>query len=264
MKLAAGRNITAADTPTAPAVAIINESMARALFPNEDPIGRRIGGLDANNRGWMEIVGVIPDLSFPIRTVAPASRFVVFRPLAQETWNYVTVALRGHPAGSLAEPLRREIAAMDPDLPVQQLNTVEGLIELGANGFSMVNTILLVFAVLGLFLAALGLYGVIARLVVQRTPEIGVRVALGAQGRDVIWLILRSGLLLTALGTIVGLLGAIALSRLVSGFLPEMPIQDPLIIAGVTLLLVVVALVASWLPARRASRIDPMIALRAE
>jgi ABC-type antimicrobial peptide transport system permease subunit len=128
----------------------------------------------------------------------------------------------------------------------------------------MVNTILVAFALLGLFLAALGLYGVIARLVVQRTPEIGVRVALGAQSRDVVWLILRTGLQLTLAGTVLGLLGAAGLVRVVAGFLPTMPVQDPVAIGAVTLLLLVVALVACWLPARRAARVDPVTALRAE
>jgi predicted lysophospholipase L1 biosynthesis ABC-type transport system permease subunit len=243
---------------------IINESMARALFPNDNPIGHRIGVLDPANRAWAEIVGIVSDVRFAVSVTPPPTHFLVLRPLAQETWNYVTVAVRGRAVDTLAEPVRRAIADMDPNLPVQQLSTVDQLIKLASGGFNLVNTILVAFALLGLFLAALGLYGVITRLVVQRTPEIGVRIALGAQSGDVVSLILRSGLRLTLYGTLLGLLGAAGLARLIAGITPEMPVQDPVAIGAVTLLLIAVALVASWLPARRASRVDPMIALRAE
>ncbi len=262
--LLAGRNFTAADTPTARPVVIINESLARALFPNEDPVGHRLGSLDPGNRGWAEIVGVVPDLRFAVGFLPAATRFQVLRPLAQETWNYVTVAIRARAADTLAEPMRQTIAAMDPTLAVQQLNTMEELIKLATGGLNMIDTILVAFALLGLFLAALGLYGVIAHLVVQRTPEIGVRLALGAQSGDVVWLILRSGLWLTLLGTALGLLGAVGLSRLIAAIIPELPVQDPIAIVAVTLLLLAVALLACWLPARRATKVDPMVALRAE
>ena len=263
ISLLAGRNFSDADTLTSRPVAIINESMARALFPNESPLGHRIGGVDPAHRGWAEIVGVIPDVRFAVSFATPATQFLVFRPLAQETWNYVSVALRAPAAATLAEPMRRAIAELDPDLAVQQVDTIDSLIG-RQSGFGMVNTILVAFALLGLFLAALGLYGVIARLVVQRTPEIGVRVALGAQSRDVIWLILRTGLQLTLVGTVLGLLGAAGLVRVISGFLPAMGVQDPVAIGAVTLLLLAVAVVACWLPARRAARVDPVTALRAE
>jgi len=264
IKLVAGRDFTDTDNLAARPVAIINESMARALFPNESPIGHRLGTLDPANRNWTEIVGVMPDVRFAISFTTPATQFIVFRPLAQETWNYATVALRARAADTLAEPMRRTIAEMDPDLPLQQLSTVDQLIKLGSSGLHLVDTLLIAFALLGLFLAALGLYGVIARLVVQRTPEIGVRVALGAQSRDVVWLVLRSGLRLTLLGTVLGLLGSGALVRIIAGIAPSISVQDPIAIIVVTLLLFAVALLACWLPARRAAKLDPMIALRAE
>jgi putative ABC transport system permease protein len=264
-RLVAGRNFSETDTLTSPPVVIINETMAKALFPGENPIGRRLGGADANNRGWAEIVGVIPDLRFVSAVLAPAGRFQVLRPLAQETWNYVTVAIRAHGADTLVGSVRRTIAEMDPDLAVQQLNTVEKIVEDNSAGtFRMINTLLIAFAGLGLFLAALGLYGVIDHLVVQRTPEIGVRVALGAMPGQVVWLVLRTGLLLTGVGTVVGLVGSVGLVKLVASFLPDMPIHDPIAIAAVTLLLLAIALLACWLPARRAAGTSPLIALRAE
>jgi len=263
-KLVSGRNFTEADGLKAPPVAIINESLARALFPHEDPLGRRIGGLDPANRGWMQIVGVVADQKFALGLTPPTTRFQVYCPLAQDTWNYVTVFVRSAAPETLAEPMRRIIGEMDTDLPVQQLGTVEQLVALGSSGLSMVTTVLIAFALLGLFLSALGIYGVIARLVLQRTPELGVRLALGAQPGDVVWLILRTGVLLTLFGTGVGLLGAFGLGGLLGAMLPEMPGGGILTVLLVTLLLVAVALLACWLPARRATRIDPVMALRAE
>jgi predicted permease len=264
IKLVTGRNFTDADDAKARPVVIINESMARALFPNENPIGHRIGNLDPKNRGWAEIVGVIPDIRFAVSVLTPATHFLVSKPLAQEPWNYVTVAVRGSAADKLADSVRRTISDMDPTLAVQQLSTVDGLVKLGFGGLTMINSILVAFALLGLFLATLGLYGVIARLVVQRTPEIGVRVALGAQSRDVIWLILNSGLRLTIAGSVIGLLGAFGLVRVISSILPEIIGQDPLAILGVTLLLIATGAAACWFPARRATKVDPVVALRAE
>ncbi len=264
IKLLAGRAFADTDTLTSPRVVIINESMARALFPRENPIGQHIGGVDPKNRQWAEIVGVIPDLRFAISITTPATQFLVLQPLAQEPWNYVSVAVRARDAAALAEPMRRAVAALDPDLAVQQIDTVDHLIS-RQSGFSLVNTLLAGFAALGLFLAALGLSGVIARLVVQRTPEIGIRVALGAQTRDVVWLILRAGLQLSLWGAGLGLLGAAGLVRLMAGMMPAaIPGQDPVVLGAVTLLLLAAALLACWLPARRATRVDPIIALRSE
>ena len=150
-----------------------------------------------------------------------------------------------------------------PPLPLQQLGTVDQMVQ-QFGGLGMVNIVLAAFALLGLFLAALGLYAVIVRLVAQRTPEIGLRIALGAQPRDVVWLILRSGLKLTLLGTVIGLLGAAGLVRFIASLATELPVQDPIAIAAVTVLLFGVALLACWLPARRATKVDPNTALRAE
>ncbi len=263
-RLVAGRNFTEADGLKSAPVAIVDESLARALFPHEDPLGRRIGGLDPANRGWMQIVGVVADQKFAIGITPPPTRFQVYRPLAQDTWNYVTVTVRAAAPETLAEPMRRVIAEMDPDMPPQLLSTVHQLIALGSGGLTMVTTVLIAFALLGLFLSALGIYGVIARLVMQRTPEMGVRLALGAQPGNLVWLILRSGVRLTVLGAVFGLFGAFAIGRLLAAIAPEMAGQDFGTVAVVTLLLVGVALVACWLPARRATRINPIQALRAE
>ncbi|HET7536027.1 MAG TPA: ABC transporter permease, partial [Candidatus Didemnitutus sp.] len=218
IKLKSGRNFTEADNLTSLPVVIINESMARALFPNEDPVGRRIGSPDPKNPNWYEIVGVVPDTKFAVASGAPGPKtpFLVLRPLAQETWNYVTVAVRGSNAENLTEPVRQAIAALDPDLAVQQLSTVDQAVKKALGPMYMMNTILVTFGLLGLLLSAIGLYGVIARIVVQRTAEIGVRVALGAQAGDVVWLVLSSGLRLILWGAGIGLLGAFALGFILS------------------------------------------------
>jgi predicted permease len=264
VNLLAGRDIAATDTLASRRVVLVNRSLAEALFPHENPIGRRLGGTDAAHRDWAEIIGVFPDLLPAVGVGQQLARYQMFKPLAQEPWGYVTIVLRGQSPAALVEPMRRAVAEVDPDLAVQQLGTVDDLVRIGLGAFATINTILTVFALLGLFLAALGLYGVIARLVIQRTPEIGVRVALGAQAGDVVWLILRAGVKLTLIGTALGLVGAFGLSFLLGSFIPGIPLQDPLTIVGMAGLLGVIAVLACWLPARRATRVDPIAALRAE
>jgi predicted permease len=260
----AGRNFTASDDPKSVRVAIINASMARALFPGQDAVGHRLGGTDPKNPGWLEIVGVVPDVGMAVGVVPKSTPFQVYLPLAQETWNYVTVAVTADHPEALTQPMRQAIAELDPHLAIQQFGTIKEVTKLVTAGADMLSTVLVSFAALGLFLAAIGLYGVIAHLVAQRTMEIGVRVALGAQARDVLWMILRAGLRLTLLGTVIGLVGAVALSQGAAALMKQAPTLDAVMFGAITGLLVLVGLLACWLPARRASRVDPMVALRAE
>ncbi|MES1166634.1 MAG: FtsX-like permease family protein, partial [Pseudomonadota bacterium] len=264
VKLIAGRNFTATDGFTSPPVAIINASLARALFPQGNAIGQHISVADSKKQAWAEVVGVMPDLKMALAGLVGPVPFQVLRPLAQEPWNYVTVAVRSDRPELLIEPMGRAIASLDSNLAVQQLETVDHAITRATGGLSLVKTVLLCFAGLGLFLAALGLYGVIARLVVQRTPEIGIRMALGAQGRDVLWLILGSGLRLISYGAAIGIVGSIGLYFLLSRWSQAPSINVPAVFAIITAILVVVGLIACWLPARRATKVDPLVALRAE
>ena len=262
--LQSGRNFTAADDHNSVRVAIINDSLARALFPGEDPIGRRIGNPDAKNPGWIQIVGVVPDVGLAVGAVPQTTKFLVLRPLAQETWNYATVAVRTAHPDRIVEPLRQTIAAMDPDLAIQQLGTIKQVTSIVTGGASMLRSVLVGFAALGLFLAALGIYGIVARIVVRRTPEIGVRIALGASAADVVRMILFSGLRLALLGTAIGLVGALGLGWLIRHLSSTATPPDPLLFVAVTSILIGVGLLACWLPARRAAGVDPMTALRAE
>jgi ABC-type antimicrobial peptide transport system permease subunit len=186
-------------------------------------------------------------------------------PLKQESRSSLVVAVRASEAPeSLAAPLRQAVADIDPDLPVFEIATPAEHVRRGLANFGNAGNFLSGFGLLGLLLAALGIYGVIANVVVQRTSEFGIRLAIGAQVRDILWLVLGKGLRLAVLGTLIGIAGAFALARLLSSAIPSLQSNSALAIVLVSAVLMVVSLLASWLPARRATRIDPVVALRYE
>ncbi|HVT74429.1 MAG TPA: ABC transporter permease [Lacunisphaera sp.] len=261
-----GRAFNQTDTPTSPRVVVINETMARALFPGENPIGRRLAVVGAASGATAEIDGVAEDVHSPDLRPSPIV-FQVYIPFAQETWQYVTIAVRAaDPAKvpALLEPIRRAVASLDPDQPVTNLRPAAERIQLNNSFLQTINQLLALFAGLGLLLAALGIYGVTMRLVAQRSAEIGLRMALGAQVRDILKLILGGGLRLTLTGACVGLAGAVFLSRYVASEMPGFGRMGILPVAVAAALLMGVALIACLLPARRATRVDPVVALRAE
>ena len=247
-----------------PRYAIINETMARHFWPGENPIGQRIGGTGTGDRNWTEIIGVVRDVSFVANIGTPETRYQVYLPLVQEPWGYLTIALRAKNPQTLAEPLRRAVAALDPDLPVADLRTIAQSVDNAQHNFVVANQLLAGFALLGLVLSAIGLYGVISTLVVQRTNEFGIRLALGAQTGDVLWLVLGKSLRLTILGCALGLLGAGGLVWFLGRLMPGLPGADPLVLAAIVVLLCAVALGACLVPALRATRVDPICALRSE
>ncbi len=259
-----GRTFSAADGLEAPRVALINASMARALFPDSDPVGQRLLPVGAADAQPIEIVGVFADVGFAANPTPQSTPFQLFIPLAQETWNYVTVAVRSSRPAEMVEPMRRILGELDPTVPVTLLNTAREVAALGLRVMDLMTTIFSGFGVLGLFLAALGVYGVIARVVVLRTPEIGVRMALGARPRDVLWLVLGSNLRLALIGAGIGLVLSFLAGLGLAAMVPDSQGVDYQTLALVTLLLIGVAFISCWLPARRATRVDPMIALRAE
>ena len=257
IRLLEGREFTRSDTANSAAVVIINEAFAKACWPGSSAIGQRIGQPDA----WQEIVGVVADVRSATDPGEPTTRFQCYRPLAQDAASGLAVAVRGHVTGDL---LRRAVAELDPDLPLSEAGSVRAQVGRFFGQVAVAGWLLASFAGLGLLLAALGTYGVIAGFVNQRTNEIGVRMALGAQIRDVLWLVLGRGLRLSVVGLVIGSLGAFGMARVLSSITPGLKPNAPAVFALAGGLLLAVAFLACWIPARRASRVDPMTALRTD
>lgn len=257
-----GRTFTAADL-TGPTRTVINEAMARQLWPGESAIGKRIA--HPVEREWQEVIGVVRDVRFPTNLNTPRTPFQTYRLLAREPTGYLSLALRttGDPT-SLAAALRAAVAELDSELPVQGIFSADQVVERGLANYSVIAWLLAGLAALGLLLAALGIYGVISGFVAERTSEIGLRMALGAQLRHILQMVLGQSLRLALLGTALGLAGAYAVAQLLASIMPTLPGAEPFTAAAVTLLLLGVALVAAWLPARRATQVDPMVALHSE
>ncbi len=247
-----------------PRVIVVNEALARRLWPGRSPLGQRLGSMDSGKAYWAEVIGVVRDVESAASLGEPSTRFVVYKPLVFEPWSYVYIALRSSAPASLTEALRRAVAEVDPDLPADQVGTVRQTIDESQHNLVLVARVLDGFALLGLALAAVGIYGVISNLVAQRTGEFGIRLALGARPVDVLNLVFGHGLRLTALGLLVGLGGAYALGRLLNSMMPRLASPDPLALAVVSLLLLFVSLFACWIPSRRATKVDPLVALRTE
>ncbi len=263
IQLKEGRLFTPVDSTNQPSVAIINETMARRCWPDESPIGKRIGDAESANPDWEEIVGVVSDVRLMERGGQPEPQ--VYRPLAQDPPAYANAELRfsGAPE-SVATALRRAVAAVDPDQSTHKIITAREFIRRELSGISLLGGVLAVFAGLGLALAAIGIYGVVSYTVAQRTGEIGVRMALGARRGDVLWLVLGQGLRFSLAGAFLGLAGAYAVARILAAVLPFPVPVNAVSLAAVACLLIAIALLACFIPARRAMKIDPTAALRYE
>jgi len=245
-------------------VAIINETMARRFWPNEDPIGKRFTFGDPRpDSSWLRIVGVVADMRR--RGLDSLARCETFEPLSQRPSRGMNLVIRtaGDPL-KLAQGVRAEVRAMDRDTPVINVTTIERLLGESMAERRFQTTLLGLFSTVALALAAIGIYGLMYHSVARRTHEIGVRIALGASARDVLALVVREGLLLAAVGVAAGLAGSFALTRALAGLLFGVTATDPVTFAGVAGMLLMVALAASLIPARRATRVDPMVALRYE
>jgi len=264
-RLMSGRIFHGTDTAKSPKVVVINESMARAFFPNENPIGRRVAPAGSDTPEWLEVVGVVADARSADVADKPGG-YQLYRPMNQNPSRDFLLAVRtdGASATSVMGAMRSTVTALDSSLTVRELMTAERRIAQLTSQFDMVRQLLIGFAGLGLFLATIGIYGMIARTVAQRTGEIGIRMALGAQIRDVVLLILGGGIRVALIGAMVGVLGAVGLSRLLASVLPAMQINPAIVVFGAFLILLAMAAAASWLPARRAARVNPMEALRNE
>jgi predicted permease len=258
-----GRGLTSQDDERAPRVAVVNQAFARKYFGDEDPLGRRFGLDGPKNSGQFEIVGLAQDAKyFELRGAMPPT---VYLPYFQEPASYASFAVRttGEPTAMIAS-IRQAVREIDGSLPISDFKTVRQQVESGWAQERLFATLSSFFGLLAVMLAAIGLYGVMAYSVACRRNEIGIRMALGAQRRDVIRLALRESLLLVALGAGIGLATALATTRLISAQLFGLAPTDPLTITLATLLLLAVATLAGYLPARKAAQTDPMLALRDE
>jgi putative ABC transport system permease protein len=257
-----GRGFAEQDNANAPLVALINREAARRIWPNEDPVGKRIrlGSVESPLRS---VVGVVGDVNHYDLETAPGLQAYI--PHAQRAEAYMQLVVRAAvEPGALTGPVRQAIHALDPDVPLHKLTTMRQLVSASAAQRRFTLLLIAVFAAVALLMAAIGLYGVMAYSVTQRTQEIGIRVALGAQRADVLRLVVGQGLRLVAVGVTLGLMAALALTRLMQTLLFEVSATDPVTFAGVALLLTLVALLACWIPARRAATVDPLVALRSE
>jgi putative ABC transport system permease protein len=266
ISLVRGRFFDGRDAATAPRVAIIDETLADTFFPNQDPIGRRLHRGDRGGPAepqWDTIVGVVRHVRN--RTLEARSRMEVYGPHSQIPFSAMTLAVRtdGNPA-SLVTAIQREVAAIDPGLPVYRVHTMNEVMGESLQRRRLALILLGVFAGLALLLASVGIYGVTSYGVAQRGVEIGVRMALGADRGQVLRMMIGSGMATIAIGLAVGVALALSLTRLMSGMLFAVHASDPLALGGAALLLMTSALLAIFIPARRATRLNPMTALRYE
>lgn len=245
-------------------VVLINEAMARHFWPNKSAVGQRIGDRQGDKVVWREVIGVVRDIQFALNINTPSTRFQVYKPLVNEPWGYLFLMARGAEPARFKSDLRHAINDLDSDVAVQDLYTIPEAADRFEHNLVVINNTLAGFALLGLILAAVGLYGVISYLVAQRTNEIGIRIALGASPGNVLRLILSHGLLLTVIGLGMGVAAGYGLNRLVGSIVPLMVSNDPAALAGTAAALFVVALVACWVPAWRATRVNPLDAIRTE
>jgi putative ABC transport system permease protein len=256
-----GRTFDDKDTASSAPVVIVNERMARQISPSGDAIGKRI------KHGFKdhvaEVIGIVGDVKYA--GLDKETKPEMYAPFSQRPWPFLRVVVRAksNPM-NLAAALRNEVQAIDKDQPVDKVTTMRAVVNASIAPQRFYMQLLSSFASLAFILAAIGIYGVVSYSVAQRTREIGIRMALGAKQNDVLRLVLAEGFRLTAVGVVLGLAGAFALTRVLRSLLFEVKPTDPTTFIAFSLLLASVALLASYIPARRATKVDPLVALRYE
>ncbi|HZF40160.1 MAG TPA: ABC transporter permease [Blastocatellia bacterium] len=260
-----GRVFTDEDRADTTPVVVINEAMARRFWPGHDAIGKRIRWGGWNTPNGLTIAGVVADVKFSsLEAETPPTIYMPVFQIPRIRRDAIFIARTTADPASLAATMRREIAAVDADLPVYDVRTMNQVIAESVAQRRFTMGLLAIFAFAALSLAALGLYGVLSYAVTQRTREIGIRMALGGRRLDALKLVVGQGMKMAMIGALAGLIASLALTRLMKGLLFGVSASDPLTFAAVALLLTIVALLACWIPARRATKVDPMVALRCE
>jgi len=260
-----GRDVQLTDTPGRPAVAVVNKTLADKEWPDQDPIGKRItvGGDLENPQSWLTVVGEVSDSKRG--DLQTATQSAIYLPHSTLTLPFMSVVMRSEAGeAAVASAVRAAVQSLDPELPIGDVDALEHIVE-RVTGQPRFRALLIgSFALAALLLAAVGLYGLISYTVAQRAPEIGVRLALGASPSQVGRLIVGQGLALAAAGIVLGLAGALAATRLLEGLLFSISATDPTVYVALAALLFVIAGLACYAPARRAMRVDPLVALRSE
>src|SRR6185312_1619470 len=258
-----GRAFTEQDKAGSTPVVIVNEALARKHWPGGDAIGKRIRFYGPPDRiQWMEIVGVVRDVKHELNLEVTPEYYL---PHAQDSWNsMVLVARTNVEPGSVSGQIRQQVSAMDKDQPVFDVHTMQEVRSMSVTMYTFSSVTLGIFAVIALLLAAIGIYGVMAFAVTQRTQEIGIRMALGARATDVLKLVVKHGMMLAGIGVLVGIGGAWILTRFMEGILFGVKPTDVLTFSAVSACLLFAALLACYIPARRATKVDPLVALRHE
>ncbi|UCC71010.1 MAG: ABC transporter permease [Gemmatimonadota bacterium] len=258
-----GRDVQATDVPGGPPVVVISETMARTLFPDRNPLGRQVAIDTGGEPALLGVVGVVGDVQ--ASSLDSDISMVMYFAYPQRAARSMRIAVRTAAApGSVVRPLRSILRELDPDIPLAGVATMEEVLSRSVSFTRTVMSALGLFAGFALFLAALGLYGVLAYYVAQRNREIGIRMALGATGRDVFGMVLSRGFALVGLGLVIGIGGAIGAARLIQTLLFEVEATDPATFVSICLFFALVALVACLIPAWRAWRVDPVVAFRSE
>jgi putative ABC transport system permease protein len=260
-----GRALTEQDTSDSFKVALINKTMAAQLWANQDPLGKRIRfpGSEKNPQPWRTVVGVVTDVAQYALDKQPPMQMYLPHQQFPTSFNSIVVKTVGDPV-AMTNAVRREIQAVDKDQAVFKITTLEQLLNQSILIRKFFMTLLLVFAVVALILAAVGIYGVMSYVASQRTHEIGIRMALGAQARDVLKLVMGNGMALALMGVVLGLVAAFAVTRVMAGLLFGVTATDTATFVTVSVGLIAIALLACYIPARRATKVDPLIALRYE
>jgi putative ABC transport system permease protein len=259
LRLLRGRDFTRGDGATAPPVAIVSRGLATRLYGTADPIGRRIS--NSGGKSWMEVVGVVGDMHADgVKQEPPLE---LYMPTTQRGNSSYTLLVRGGvPVTTLVPAIRKAVASVDPLISLSNVSTMDQALEKTLAMDHFTKWLLVLLGATGLVLAVVGVYGVIAYFVTQRTHELGIRLALGASASELRWLVVKQGMLVGAAGVALGAVVSLAASRLLEAMLFGVTPRDPITFAAVTGMLVAVAMAASYIPARRATRIDPLEALR--